>query len=108
MGFVRYFGQVDSIRSYLGPHWATVLSFKRKQFVELVQEFYATFRHMIGNFEETYVVSFSLGRQLFEISVHRFAVVAGLYTEAEAQTRAFRQSVRGITTVRGVFVDFFK
>lgn len=90
-------GQAERVRTLLGPRWATILEFDQKQYVELVHEFYATFRHKNCDFNVEHAVSFSLGRQLFEMSVPRFAVLTGLYTEEEVQTSAFTESVRGYT-----------
>ncbi|XP_076907764.1 uncharacterized protein LOC143564343 [Bidens hawaiensis] len=90
-------GQAERVRTLLGPRWATILRFDRTQYVKLVHEFYATFRHKTGDLFSEHVVLFSLGRQLFEMSVPRFAVLTGLYTEEEVQTSAFTESVRGYT-----------
>ncbi|KAJ0565385.1 hypothetical protein HanIR_Chr06g0262051 [Helianthus annuus] len=52
-------------------------------------------------FDDEKVVSFSLGRQVFEMNMARFAIVSGFYSEEEVKQPGFVTSLRGAyTTVR--------
>ncbi|MFS8024252.1 hypothetical protein Hanom_Chr16g01461041 [Helianthus anomalus] len=57
----------------------------RQEYEELVLEFHSTWKHKEGKFDDDKVVSFSLGRQVFEMNMVRFAIVSGDYTEEEVK-----------------------
>ncbi|KAF5804835.1 hypothetical protein HanXRQr2_Chr05g0201821 [Helianthus annuus] len=65
------------------------------QFEELVLEFHSTWKHKEGKFAEDKAVSFSLGRQVFEMNMASFAVASGFYTDEEVQQSRFSTSLRG-------------
>ncbi|MFS7955138.1 hypothetical protein Hanom_Chr07g00639111 [Helianthus anomalus] len=51
------------------------------QYTELTIEFHCTFRHKEGAFSENNAVSFSLGRNLYEMNIAQFGVALGLYCD---------------------------
>ncbi|KAJ0435685.1 hypothetical protein HanIR_Chr00c37g0912551 [Helianthus annuus] len=65
------------------------------QYEELVLEFHSTFKHKEGAFAQNNVVSFSLGRTIFEMDMAPFAVASAFYTQEEAQSPGFSMSLRG-------------
>ncbi|KAI3787378.1 hypothetical protein L1987_41810 [Smallanthus sonchifolius] len=76
-------GQRDRIEALLGDKFRAALCCMAPQYEELTLEFHATFRYKQGNFEQHDAVSFSLGRQVYEITMPQFAVATQLYTQAE-------------------------
>ncbi|KAF5813932.1 hypothetical protein HanXRQr2_Chr03g0104611 [Helianthus annuus] len=65
------------------------------QYEELVLEFHSTWVHKEGKFEQDTAVSFSLGRQVYDMNMARFAIVSRLYTEEEVKRPEFITSLRG-------------
>ncbi|KAI3732623.1 hypothetical protein L1987_63830 [Smallanthus sonchifolius] len=86
------------IEALLGDKFRAALCCMAPQYEELTLEFHATFRYKQGNFEQHDAVSFSLGRQVYEMTMPQFAVATQLYTQAEVQTLEFITSVRGVFT----------
>src|ERR1043165_9116028 len=87
--------QHERMEEMLGPKWMAILKCDRPQYRELTVEFYSTFRYNADRFLEQHAVSFSLGRRLYEFSVPRFAVVAGIYTDKEVKASGFSRLLRG-------------
>ncbi|KAI3816629.1 hypothetical protein L1987_16332 [Smallanthus sonchifolius] len=93
-----HIGQRDRIEALLGDKFRAALCCMASQYEELTIEFHATFRYKQGNCEQHDAVSFSLGRQVYEMTMPQFAVATQLYTQAEVQTPEFITSVRGVFT----------
>ncbi|MFS7922712.1 hypothetical protein Hanom_Chr03g00252221 [Helianthus anomalus] len=51
--------------------------------------------HKEGKFDNDTAASFSLGRQVYEMNMARFAIVSGFYTEEEVKLPEFVTSLRG-------------
>ena len=66
------------------------------QYTELTIEFHCTFRHKEGTFAEKDAVSFSLGRNLYEMNMAQFGVALGFYTPEEVETDEFVNGLRGV------------
>ena len=64
------------------------------QYTELTIEFHCTFRHKEGAFSEANAVSFSLGRNLYEMTIPQFGVALGLYSSEEVATEEFVNGLR--------------
>ncbi|KAL8239647.1 hypothetical protein R6Q59_016214 [Mikania micrantha] len=58
-------------------------------------EFHSTFMYDDSEFDSLDVVSFSLGRRVYEMTIPQFAVVYGFYTEEEVMSPRFVSSLRG-------------
>ncbi|MFS7950847.1 hypothetical protein Hanom_Chr07g00588001 [Helianthus anomalus] len=65
------------------------------QYEELVLEFHSTWLHKEGKFEQDTTVSFSLGRQVYEMNMAQFAIISGLYTEEDVKRPEFVTCLRG-------------
>ncbi|KAL8223230.1 hypothetical protein R6Q57_020629 [Mikania cordata] len=90
-------GQRDRLERLLGPKWVRVLACDWPQYKELTMEFHSTFMYDDSEFDSLDAVSFSLGRQVYEMSILQFAVVSGFYTEDEVLSPMFGSSLRGAT-----------
>ncbi|MFS8003416.1 hypothetical protein Hanom_Chr13g01213741 [Helianthus anomalus] len=66
-----------------------------QEYEELVLEFHSTWVHKEGTFDQGTAVSFSFGRQVYEMNIARFAIVLGLYTEEEVKRPDFATYLRG-------------
>ncbi|KAJ0791903.1 hypothetical protein HanOQP8_Chr01g0011221 [Helianthus annuus] len=94
-------GSRQVVLDLLGPKLTEALDCGHEQYEELVLEFHSTWKHKEGKFDDDKAVSFSLGRQVFEMNMARFAIVSGFYTEEEVKQPGFVTSLRGAyTTVR--------
>ncbi|MFS7939977.1 hypothetical protein Hanom_Chr05g00458251 [Helianthus anomalus] len=76
-------GVSDRVADLLGPRLRAAMDCRWPQHTELTLEFHCTFRHKEGTFAEKNAVSFSLGRNLYEMSIAEFGVALGFYTERE-------------------------
>ncbi|MFS7975173.1 hypothetical protein Hanom_Chr10g00877311 [Helianthus anomalus] len=88
----------QEVRDLLGQRLIDALECIEPQYEELVLEFHSTWAHKEGKFEQGTYVSFSLGRQVYEMNMARFAIVSGLYTEEEVKRPEFVTSLRGAYT----------
>ncbi|MFS7992392.1 hypothetical protein Hanom_Chr12g01081691 [Helianthus anomalus] len=87
--------QHREVRDLLGERLIEALDCIEPQYEELVLEFHSTWVHKEGKFEQGTTVSFSFGRQMYEMNVPRFAIVSGLYTEEEVKRPEFATYLRG-------------
>jgi len=88
-------GQRERVEQMLGPRWINVLSCDWPQYRELTVEFHSTFIHHDDQYDEVDIVSFALGRQVFEMTIPQFAVATGFYTEEEVHSPEFLTRLRG-------------
>ncbi|MFS7961133.1 hypothetical protein Hanom_Chr08g00711241 [Helianthus anomalus] len=93
--WLRKIGSEQEVRDLLGERLIDALNCIEPQYEELVLEFHSTWLHKEGKFEQGTAVSFSFGRQVYEMNVSRFAVVSGLYTEDEVKRLEFATCLRG-------------
>ncbi|MFS7914701.1 hypothetical protein Hanom_Chr02g00156591 [Helianthus anomalus] len=88
-------GLEQEVRELLGQRLIYAMNCIEPQYEELVLEFHSTWVHKEGKFEQGTTVSFSFGRQVYEMNVPRFAVVSGLYTEEEVRRPELATYLRG-------------
>ncbi|KAF5791163.1 hypothetical protein HanXRQr2_Chr09g0391511 [Helianthus annuus] len=88
-------GPKQEVRDLLGQRLIDALECIQPQYEELVLEFHSTWLHKEGKFEQDTAMSFSLGRQVYEMNMARFAIVSGFYTEEEVKRPEFVTSLRG-------------
>ncbi|KAJ0520600.1 hypothetical protein HanIR_Chr10g0461211 [Helianthus annuus] len=88
-------GVSDRVADLLGPRLRAAMDCQWPQHTELTLEFHCTFRHKEGTFAEKNAVSFSLGRNLYEMSIAEFGVALGFYTKREVLTDDFVNGLRG-------------
>ncbi|KAJ0430957.1 hypothetical protein HanRHA438_Chr17g0839181 [Helianthus annuus] len=88
---VGQLGQVERLQELLGPKFRMALDCDAPQYYELTMEFHSTFyyRHP-GGFDEPNVVSFVLGKRIFNMSLPQFAEATGFYTVQEVESEEFR------------------
>ncbi|KAK1421797.1 hypothetical protein QVD17_24429 [Tagetes erecta] len=89
-------GSRHRVMELLGPKLRSILSVRDPQYKELVLEFHCTFKFKDGNFDQWNAVSFSLGRQMHEMSIAQFGVISGFYTQEEVVAEEFSTSCRGV------------
>ncbi|KAL8224280.1 hypothetical protein R6Q57_019755 [Mikania cordata] len=94
---VDQLGQRDRLERLLGPKWVRVLACDWPRYKELTMEFHSTFMYDDSEFDSLDAISFSLGRQVYEMTIPQFAVVSGFYTEEEVMSPRFVSSLRGAT-----------
>ncbi|MFS7937772.1 hypothetical protein Hanom_Chr05g00431631 [Helianthus anomalus] len=82
----------------VGPKLSDAMECTQLQYEELVLEFHSTWLHKEGKFEQDTTVSFSLGRQVYEMNMAHFAIVPGLYTEEDVKRPEFVTCLRGAYT----------
>ncbi|KAJ0785543.1 hypothetical protein HanOQP8_Chr02g0044401 [Helianthus annuus] len=87
-------GSRQVVLDLLGPKLTDTLECTQDQYEELMLEFHSTWRHKEGKFDQDTAVSFSLGRQVFEMNMARFAIVSGFYTKEEVKQPGFLTSLR--------------
>ncbi|MFS7962760.1 putative IQ motif, EF-hand binding protein [Helianthus anomalus] len=87
--------QHREVADLLGPKLVDALECTQPQYEELVLEFHSTWMHKEGKFDNDAAVSFSLGRQVYEMNMARFTIVSGFYTEEEVKRPEFVTSLRG-------------
>ncbi|MFS7905115.1 hypothetical protein Hanom_Chr01g00043941 [Helianthus anomalus] len=78
-------GSLQEMQDLVGPKLTDAMEYTQPQYEELVLEFHSTWLHKEGNFEKDTAVSFSLGRQVYEMNMAHFAIVSGLYTKEEVR-----------------------
>ncbi|MFS8028159.1 hypothetical protein Hanom_Chr16g01507201 [Helianthus anomalus] len=81
--WLREIGAEQEVRDLLGERLIAAMNCIEPQYEELVWEFHSTWLHKEGKFEQGTTVSFSFGRQVYEMNMARFTIVSGLYTEEE-------------------------
>ena len=79
----------------MGQKWIDALTSNSPQYRELTLEFPSTFRYDYQQFDEVGLVSFALGRQMYELAVPQFTVAAGFYTREEVRDLEFARMLRG-------------
>ncbi|KAM0067884.1 hypothetical protein Hdeb2414_s0002g00066531 [Helianthus debilis subsp. tardiflorus] len=89
-------GQRERIEQYLGSEFRLALDCDALQYKELTLEFHATFQYKQGNYAQSNAVSFSLGRQVHEMTIPHFVVMTHFYTQEEVETDEFATSLRGV------------
>ncbi|KAF5755477.1 hypothetical protein HanXRQr2_Chr17g0803231 [Helianthus annuus] len=94
--WLQSIGASDRVAELLGPRLRAAMDCDWKQYTELTLEFHCTFHHKEGTFAERNAVSFSLGRNLYEMSIAQFGVALGFYTQEEVQTDEFVNGLRGV------------
>ncbi|KAM0007650.1 hypothetical protein Hdeb2414_s0136g00808731 [Helianthus debilis subsp. tardiflorus] len=96
-GLVNRLGQVERVQELLGEKFRWALECEVPQYLELTMEFHSTFiyRHP-GGFDESDVVSFALGKQVFNMSLPQFAEATGLYLAQEVVSDEFRGLLRQV------------
>ncbi|KAJ0876178.1 hypothetical protein HanPSC8_Chr11g0485431 [Helianthus annuus] len=80
----------------MGSKFRLALDCDALQYKELTLEFHATFQYKQGNYAQPNVMSFSLGRQVHEMTIPQFEVATQFYTQEEVETEAFAASLRGV------------
>ncbi|KAJ0629654.1 hypothetical protein HanIR_Chr00c07g0906271 [Helianthus annuus] len=94
---VRQLGQVDRLEQLLGPKFRMALDCDAPQYYELALKFHSTFQYRhYGGFDEPDVVSFVLGKRIFNMTLPQFAEVTGLYTRQEVESDEFRGLLRQV------------
>ncbi|KAJ0438188.1 hypothetical protein HanHA300_Chr16g0611091 [Helianthus annuus] len=88
-------GSRQEVLDLLDPKLTDALECTQTQYEELVLEFHGTWMHKEGKFDQDTAVSLSLGRQVFEMNMARFAIVSGFYTEEELKQPGFVTSLQG-------------
>ncbi|KAF5812828.1 hypothetical protein HanXRQr2_Chr03g0091051 [Helianthus annuus] len=91
-------GSLQEMQDLVGPKLTDAMECTQPQYEELVLEFHSTWLHKEGKFEQDTTVSFSLGRQVYEMNMARFAIVSGLYTKEEVKRPEFVACLRGAYT----------
>ncbi|KAJ0875955.1 hypothetical protein HanPSC8_Chr11g0482841 [Helianthus annuus] len=94
--WLQSMGPSDRVAELLGPRLRAAMDCDWKQYTELTLEFHCTFHHKEGTFAEKNAVSFSLGMNLYEMSIAQLGVALGFYTEEEVQTDEFVNGLRGV------------
>ncbi|KAJ0797041.1 hypothetical protein HanPI659440_Chr04g0169331 [Helianthus annuus] len=94
-GWLDKIGSKQEVLDLLGPKLRTMVDCVWDQYEELALEFHSTWSHKEGKFADAKAVSFSLGRQVFEMDMARFAVASGFYTPEEVQQLGFATNLRG-------------
>ncbi|KAJ0588663.1 hypothetical protein HanIR_Chr04g0177281 [Helianthus annuus] len=94
--WLQSMGASDRVAELLGPRLRAVMDCDWPQYTKLTLEFHYTFRHKEGAFAENNVVSFSLGRNVYEMNIAQFGVALGFYTPEEVQTDEFVNGLRGV------------
>ncbi|MFS7890079.1 hypothetical protein Hanom_Chr00s000006g01614521 [Helianthus anomalus] len=89
-------GASDRVAELLGPRLRAAMDCRWPQYTELTLEFHCTFHHKEDTFAEKNAVSFSLCRNLYEMSIAEFGVALGFYTEQEVRTDEFLNGLRGV------------
>ncbi|KAM0014017.1 hypothetical protein Hdeb2414_s0039g00735311 [Helianthus debilis subsp. tardiflorus] len=94
---VGQLGQVERMQELLGPKFRMALDCDAPQYYELTLEFHSTcyYRHP-GGFDEQDVVSFVLGKRIFNMSLPQFAEATGFYTVQEVESEEFRGLLRQV------------
>ncbi|KAM0033719.1 hypothetical protein Hdeb2414_s0016g00489241 [Helianthus debilis subsp. tardiflorus] len=92
---VRQLGQVERLEQLLGSKFRMAVECDAPQYYQLTLEFHSTFyyRHP-GGFDEPDVVSFSLGRRIFNMTLPQFAEATGFYSCQEVDSDEFRSLLR--------------
>ncbi|KAM0060774.1 hypothetical protein Hdeb2414_s0004g00128021 [Helianthus debilis subsp. tardiflorus] len=88
-------GSLQEVQDLVGPKLSNAMECTQPQYEELVLEFHSTWLHKEGKFKQDTSVSFSLGRQVYEMNMARFAIVSGLYTEEQVKRSEFVTCLRG-------------
>ncbi|MFS7913712.1 hypothetical protein Hanom_Chr02g00144861 [Helianthus anomalus] len=88
---------VERIQELLGQKFRWALECDVPQYLELTMEFHSTFlyRHQ-GGFDEPDVVSFALGKQVFNMSLVQFAEATRFYSAQEVSSDEFRGLLRQV------------
>jgi hypothetical protein len=89
-------GERARLEGLLSERWRAALAAPAQQYLELTVEFISTLQHTLGDFSAPTVVSFSLGRRIYDMSIPQFAVATGLYTEADVADPQFETRIRGL------------
>ncbi|KAM0051677.1 hypothetical protein Hdeb2414_s0007g00239331 [Helianthus debilis subsp. tardiflorus] len=87
----------ERIEQYLGSKFRLALDCDALQYKELTLEFHETFQYKQGNYAQPNAVSFSLGRQVHEMTIPQFAVLTQFYTQEEVEMD------ESVTSLCGVF-----
>ncbi|KAJ0443965.1 hypothetical protein HanIR_Chr16g0826581 [Helianthus annuus] len=96
-GWLQGMGASERVAELLGPRLRMAMdACNGPQYTELTIEFHCTFRHKEGTFAEKDAVSFSLGRNLYEMNMAQFGVALGFYTPEEVETDEFVNGLRGV------------
>ncbi|KAJ0776724.1 hypothetical protein HanPSC8_Chr02g0056991 [Helianthus annuus] len=98
-GWLDDIGSRLEVLDLLGPRLRMMIDCALDQYEELVLEFHSTWKHKEGKFAKDKVVSFSLGRKVFQMNMARFAVASGFYTEEEVKETGFSTSLRGAYSI---------
>ncbi|KAM0049020.1 hypothetical protein Hdeb2414_s0008g00281021 [Helianthus debilis subsp. tardiflorus] len=94
--WLQSMGASERVAELLGPRLRMAMdACNEKQYTELTIEFHCTFRHKEGAFSEANAVSFSLGRNLYEMTIPQFGMALGLYSPEEVATEEFVNGLRG-------------
>ena len=95
--WLQSMGASERVAELLGPRLRMAMdACDGPQYTELTIEFHCTFRHKEGTFAEKDAVSFSLGRNLYEMNMAQFGVALGFYTPEEVETDEFVNGLRGV------------
>ncbi|KAF5800536.1 hypothetical protein HanXRQr2_Chr07g0317071 [Helianthus annuus] len=94
---LRRLGQVERVQELLGDKFRWAVECEWPQYLELTMEFHSTFiyRHP-GGFDQSDVVSFALGKQVYNMSLIQFAEATGLYSAEEVGSAEFRSLLRQV------------
>ncbi|KAF5757326.1 hypothetical protein HanXRQr2_Chr17g0825301 [Helianthus annuus] len=94
---VRKLGQVERVQELLGDKFRWAVECELPQYLELTMEFHSTFiyRHP-GGFDQPDVVSFALGKHVYNMSLIQFAEATGLYSAEEVGSDEFRGLLRQV------------
>ncbi|KAJ0615484.1 hypothetical protein HanIR_Chr02g0074681 [Helianthus annuus] len=95
---VRQLGQVERLEQLLGTKFRMAVECDAPQYYQLTLEFHSTFyyRHP-GGFDKADVVSFSLGKRIFNMTLLQFAEATGFYSCQEVESDEFRGLLRYVT-----------
>ncbi|KAJ0941912.1 hypothetical protein HanPSC8_Chr03g0085691 [Helianthus annuus] len=104
-GWLEEIGSLQEVQDLVDPKLSNALECTQPQYEELVLEFHSTWLHKERKFELGTTVSFSLGRQVYEMNMVRFAIVSGLYTEEEVKRPEFVTCLRVLIISRGIIVS---
>ncbi|KAJ0569925.1 hypothetical protein HanHA300_Chr05g0172161 [Helianthus annuus] len=95
--WLQSMGASERVAELLGPRLRMAMdACDETQYTELTIEFHCTFHHKEGAFSEANAVSFSLGRNLYEMTIPQFGVALGLYSPEEVATEEFVNGLRGV------------
>jgi hypothetical protein len=95
-GVMDKLGECARLEGLLSERWRDALAAPAQQYVELTVEFISTLQHTSGDFSAPTIVSFSLGRRIYDMSILQFAVATGLYTEEDVVDPQFETRIRGL------------